>query len=265
MGIRINKELENNIINDYNNGYGTNYISEKYNLHRSTVQRCLQRNNINLRRVSPHSHYNIHFFDTYTPESCYWAGFIAADGYIRDDRDATIIHLCNNDISHLHKIKELTLHEGNISNSQKECSIVFSGKWFRESLYKNFELTPRKTYHVLISEKIPNDMLKHFIRGYFDGDGCISDMKGYPQINFSSGSEMILKQLIDIFQDMGIHTQSKDGQPKIHGIQIDYKCSNAMKILKWMYEESTYLTRLDRKYNKYLSYLNKKYDKIKYD
>ena len=37
------------------------------------------------------------FFDTYTPESCYWAGFIAADGYIRDDRDATTIHLCNDE------------------------------------------------------------------------------------------------------------------------------------------------------------------------
>ena len=265
MGIRINQELENCIISDYNNGYGTNYIADKYNLHRSTIQRCLQRNNVELRRVSPYSHYNVHFFDTYTPESCYWAGFIAADGYIRDDRDATTIHLCNDDINHLYKIKELTSYEGNISNSKRECSIMFSGKWFGKKLYENFCLTPRKTHKVIISEKIPPDMLRHYVRGYFDGDGCISDTQGYPQINFSSGSEIILKQLIEIFQDIGIYLQTKEGKPKIHGIQIDYKCSNAMKILKWMYEDSTYLTRLDRKYNKYLSYLNKKYDKIKYE
>ena len=265
MGIRINQELENCIISDYNNGYGTNYIADKYNLHRSTIQRCLQRNNVELRRVSPYSHYNVHFFDTYTPESCYWAGFIAADGYIRDDRDATTIHLCNDDINHLYKIKELTSYEGNISNSKRECSIMFSGKWFGKKLYETFCLTPRKTHKVIISEKIPPDMLRHYVRGYFDGDGCISDTQGYPQINFSSGSEIILKQLIEIFQDIGIYLQTKEGKPKIHGIQIDYKCSNAMKILKWMYEDSTYLTRLDRKYNKYLSYLNKKYDKIKYE
>lgn len=265
MAKRISDDLEKLIINDYNSGYGTNYISEKYNINRSTVQRCLQRNNIELRRVSPHSHYDVHFFDTYTPESCYWAGFIAADGYIRDDRDATTIHLCNDDINHLYKIKELTKYEGNISNSKQECSIVFAGKWFGEKLYKNYELTPRKTYDIHISEKIPKNMLKHYVRGYFDGDGCIYDSKGYPNLNFSSGSFEILNQLIKVFQDIGVSLQTKEGKPKIHGIQINYSCSNAMKILKWMYEDSTYLTRLDRKYNKYLSYLNRKYDKIKYE
>lgn len=265
MPKRISQELELKIIKDYNDGYGTNCLAEKYNLNRSTIQRCLIRNNINLRRVSPYSHYDVHFFDNYNKESCYWAGFIAADGYIRDDRDSTVIHLCNDDISHLYKLKELTKFEGNIINSNKECSINFAGTWFGENLYKNYGLTPRKTYDVYISENIPKNMLKHFIRGYFDGDGCISDCKGYPMINFSSGSITLLNQLIEIFKDLGISLQTKTKSPEIKGIQIRYTCSNAMKILKWMYEDSTYLTRLDRKYNKYLLYVNKVYEKIKYN
>lgn len=261
---KIDDEMEHLIALDYKNGYGTNYLTEKYGIHRSTIQRCLLRNGIELRRGSPYKHYNINFFDEYNPESCYWAGFIASDGYVRNDRDAVCLHICNDDISHLYKIKELTNYEGNISNSKRECSITFCGKWFSEKLFDNYNITPRKTHNITISDKIPKEMLKHYIRGYFDGDGCISDNNGYPHIDFSSSSEKLLKQLIGIFQDIGVQLQTKKGQPEINGIQINYSCSNAMKILKWIYKESTYLTRLDRKYNKYLSYLNKQYEKIKY-
>ena len=264
-GVKIEDELEKLIIKEYNDGYSNSYLANKYKVNRSTIQKCLIRNNIPLRRCSPHFHYDVHFFDEYNPSSCYWAGFIAADGYIRDDRDATVIHLCNDDISHLYKIKELTKHEGHISNSKNECSIVFSGKWFGDKLYENYGLTPRKTHTVSIPKNIPKDMLKHYIRGYFDGDGCISDIKGYPSINFACGSEGMLKELIEIFKNLKIKLQTKIEQPKIQGIQIHYTCSNAMKILKWMYEDSTYLTRLDRKYNKYLSYVDRKYEKIKYE
>ena len=126
-------------------------------------------------------------------------------------------------------------------------------------------MTPRKTYNVCISEKIPETMLKHFIRGFFDGDGCITDTQGYPHITFSSGSEQFLKQLTKIFLKLGVKLQSKNDIPLIYNNnQISYFCSNAMKILKWLYEDSTPLTRLDRKYDKYLTYLNKKYDNIDY-
>lgn len=263
---KTNEDIENKIIQDYEDGYGTNFLSEKYKLHRSTIQRIIKRNNISLRRVSPHNHYNIKFFDQYNPESVYWAGFICADGYIRDDRDATVIHLCNTDNSHLYKIKELTKYEGNISNSKRECSITFSGKWYSEALLKNYNLTPRKAHTVEIYNNIPNDMLCHYIRGIFDGDGCIYDLKGYPGINFSSSSSKMLNKLIDIFKEqIGIELQTSNKEPKINGIQIAYTCDNAMKILNWMYKDSTYLTRLDRKYNKYLSYVNKQYDKKKYE
>ena len=259
------KDIENTIIQDYKDGYGTNFLSDKYQLHRSTIQRILKRNNIILRNGSPYNHYNINFFDQYNPESVYWAGFICADGYIRDDRDAISIHLCNADNSHLYKIKELTKYEGNISNSNNECSITFSGKWYSESLLKNYSLTPRKAHIVEINNNIPIDMLCHYIRGIFDGDGCIYDLRGYPAISFSSSSEKMLNGLIKIFKEqVGIQLQTKDKQPKINGIQICYTCDNAMKILDWMYKSSVYLTRLDRKYNKYLSYVNKRYEKKKY-
>ena len=133
---KINSELEQSIIKDYNDGYGTNYLASKYDVHRATIQRCLIRNSVELRRVSPHKHYNVRFFDTYTSESCYWAGFIAADGYIRNDRDAVCIHLCNIDINHLYKIKELTDYEGNISNSKRECSITFCGNGLEKDCLK---------------------------------------------------------------------------------------------------------------------------------
>ena len=37
--------------------------------------------------------HDIHFFEKYTKESCYWAGFIAADGNISIKEDSVNIHL----------------------------------------------------------------------------------------------------------------------------------------------------------------------------
>lgn len=39
---------------------------------------------------------------------------------------------------------------------------------------RNYGLTNNKSYNAFIPEQqIPNDLIRHYIRGYFDGDGCI--------------------------------------------------------------------------------------------
>lgn len=44
-------------------------------------------------------------------------------------------------------------------------------------------------------------------------------------------------------------------QNPINGVgQISYSGKNAKQILDWLYKDSDYLTRLDRKYKRYLDY-----------
>lgn len=241
------KDIELKIIELYNNGFGTNEISTICNVHRATVQRVLLRNNIKLRKRSP-VNYNIHFFDNYTIESCYWAGFIAADGTIRSDRDSVEIHLSKEDIGHLNKIAKVTNFTGNIRSGKKDCCISFAGEWFKTSLKNNFDLTPVKSMTVFISNKIPCDMISHYLRGFFDGDGCITQTNNYLHISFTSGSKYFLNQIIEIIYNNGIKIRNENGKPKICRYSIHYFCKNAYYVLKFLYENSTSLTRLDRKY-----------------
>lgn len=235
------------IIELYNNGFGTTEISKECNIHRATVQRILLRNNIKLRKRSP-VNYNVHFFENYTIESCYWAGFIAADGTIRSDRDSVEIHLSKEDINHLDKIAKATNFAGNIRIGKKDCCISFAGEWFKKSLENNFDLTPRKSMFVFVSDKIPKNMIPHYLRGYFDGDGCVSQTNNYLHISFTSGSKRFLNQVIEIIYDLGIKVRNKSEKPKIQRYSIHYFCKNAYYVLKFLYKDSTALTRLDRKY-----------------
>lgn len=253
------------IIEDYLNGCGTVEISKKYNLNRGVVQQILKRNNIELRRVSPwKKKYNIHFFDTYTKESCYWAGFIAADGNVKKDRNSVSIHLQLSDLSHLEKFARAINFEGSIEKTDSSCRITIDGEWYVKKLKENFDIVPQKTFIIAFPTKMPKEFMSDYLRGYFDGDGNVSDIQGYARIQITSGSQVFLNQCIDYFYNFGIRTRKNKNndteKPKIYNdINISYTCNNAIKILDFLYQNSTEDTRLTRKYNKYLTFKENKY------
>ena len=60
-------------------------------------------------------------------------------------------------------------------------------------------ITQNKTTNENIPGTIPNNLLAHFIRGFFDGDGCyISSNNKIVSIEFC-GSEKILTEIQDVF------------------------------------------------------------------
>lgn len=255
MAVKTEKDIEQQIVCLYNDGYGVMELSEMFNLHRCTIQRILQRFNVMLRKRTP-SRYNVHFFDEYNVNSCYWAGFIAADGYVRSDRANVSIHLSTADADHLKKLEVLTGYIGKTVIYNTECCLSFAGRWFRDALANNFDIYPRKTFDIQISDKIPKDMILHFLRGYLDGDGGIVKFEDYLRVNFTSGSDILLNQIADYMYEIGVKVRNKSNKAKIQqsSYSISYSCNNALKVLDLLYEHSTDLTRLDRKYQIYLQY-----------
>lgn len=143
---------------------------------------------------------------------------------------------------------------GSIEQSQKDCRINISGEWFVKALEKNFNIVPQKTKILKFPRQIPEEFLPDYIRGYFDGDGCISQTNGYLHISFTSGSKIFLNEIINYFFNKGILINNKNGKPKIYenSNAINYFCQNAFEILKILYENSYEEIRLTRKYNKYI-------------
>jgi hypothetical protein len=261
---KIEDKLETEIINRYLSGESNQNISFSLNLHRSTIKRVLKRNGIKLHASKSKLACNDSFFTTYTKESCYWAGFILADGYLRKDSPTLHIKLGIKDVEHLYKfLKCINCEKDIIKKKDTYCYVNICKEKIYNGLNENFEITNKKTFIAEISKKIPNEFLTHFLRGYFEADGSVSiKEKKYLAINFI-GTKKVINYLINYFfnNEIKIRTNKRNAtnKPVIHDVNknekigiIQYTCNNAEKILNILYQDSSINIRLDRKYDLYL-------------
>jgi len=127
------------------------------------------------------------YFDVIdTEHKAYWLGFLYADGSLSKTTSSSSgknrlqLTLSVNDIEQLEKFKnDLNftgpIHKSTLSNAYKMdtevCYMHINSRPLCISLERHgFELKDNRV-------AIPNmskDLIPHFIRGYFDGDGCIS-------------------------------------------------------------------------------------------
>lgn len=152
------------------------------------------------------------YFNSYNKKSCYWAGFINADGHLANEnrygtnskQSFLSINLSAKDISHLKKLnKELTreniIREYN-TGEYKMCQLKISRKNICSDLNNKFDIAyNNKSLQETISSKIPNEYLKDFVRGHFDGDGSISISNGGVFVSIVGGKDFCykIKDIID--------------------------------------------------------------------
>lgn len=268
----ITLEMRSTVLAEYQKGAGTCEIAEKLNVKRWVPWRILSDAGVQLRRKSVYKKkYNQQFFDEYSPESAYWAGFILADGNITRNSSLLQMSLSNVDESHLLKFCEAIGLENKLTPDGDCVRMSVSGKHVCQSLADNFGVYPRKSNVCVFPEQIPKHLWSHFIRGVFDGDGCVttktnsqseypSSQKKYIAINFT-GSITLLDFLKNYFHShigVVVGRGSVTGIPPTHIVgrhkktgQISYSGKNAMKILKNIYHESHESIRLSRKFNKF--------------
>ena len=251
--------MKEEIIKDYVNNYlGTIELAHKYNVNRITIQRYLIAAGIKLRRITPKTKVNHYYFSNYNKENCYWAGFILADGYIRTNKRFTLeIKLQKQDVNHLHKIKKCMEYEGRVIEKETYFNISISSSQIVQDLNNNFGIYNKKSLTCTIIDKIPKIYLKDFIRGYFDGDGCIT----YTTIDTISflGTEQTVDFIRNYFYDVAdVRLRSKKVPDITHTKNICvifYSGKSAFKCLHHMYENTTEF--LDRKYEKYCCLIEK--------
>lgn len=109
-----------------------------------------------------------------TQKKAYWLGFLFADGYVSDKNDFEL-SLGLKDKQHLEKFKKFLEWEGDIKIDNKvgRCRLAFRDKLLVNNL-KSLGLVPRKST-ILQFPNLKEELVPHFIRGYFDGDGTIND------------------------------------------------------------------------------------------
>jgi hypothetical protein len=256
-------ENNNQIVELYMQGASTTEIASYFNIHRMKVQRILLKNNVSLRRVTSQIKCNKQFFYSYTPQSCYWAGFVLADGYIRGNRNSLSIKLCKKDKTHLYNfLNAIECTEfSRVKDADTYSHLTISLDMFKDGLEKLFGITNNKTFTAAISDKIPEKYLKYFILGYFDGDGCLTKSNGVPSINFVGTTDTLDVIKSYFYNIIGVRLKSKNKIPpiqyKTQNIgSIHYSGKNAHKILSYLYEGLMDNCYLERKHDRYKLYFN---------
>lgn len=135
---------------------------------------------------------NHHIFDILdTEEKAYWLGFIWADGCITNVKENKLnyafeLGLSIKDIEHLRKFckfadipeTKIKVRKNNGLNKDREyylCRVQISSKHLWNTL-NNYGCYPNKTTNEIFpSIKIFSkpELITHFIRGFFDGDGWV--------------------------------------------------------------------------------------------
>lgn len=153
---------------------------------------------------------NNDFFETIdTADKAYYLGFMMSDGYINKtiynkevglalkSEDKYILDKLNSYISPKKKVQKYR-------NSYKWH--VISPKMYED--LKKYGIVENKSCHDILYPNIPQKFDKDFIRGYFDGDGCISiKSTGYIVVSIGSNSRIFLESLAAKLQEYGINTR----------------------------------------------------------
>lgn len=227
-----------------------------------TIRNILKKNQIEIKGFRYKYPLKENYFENIDNfEKAYWLGLLYADGAIQDNRFSIRLNLI--DKEHIEKFRQAI---GAINNKVGEvvdkrfsspCKIYYvsvkSRKMFNDLV--KWGCTPRKSLTINFIPDIEKTFVPAFIRGYFDGDGSIHQTgkaKAW-RISFTGTKEF----LENIQEELGTRVKITKGpnEAKDYVFQVMGKYQ-LKRILDYLYQDSTLETRLNRKYAKYLDFLN---------
>lgn len=222
--------------------------------------------------------YNKNYFLTIdTPAKAYWFGFICADGsitrfYAGERLRSMSIELTvkSDDEGHLHKY--LSALESNTPVQHREVYLKATDKFYTacRSVVNNTHLcwtlinhgcTPCKSLNLKFPEEkdVPSSLISHFMRGYFDGDGCIAQYDYNRQkttVWTLCGTKDFLDAYASILMKNGININKLAAQDKrgeqIYELRL-HDLENIHNAMEFLYRDSDESIRLDRKFEAYKS------------
>ena len=202
-----------------------------------------------------------------TEEKAYWLGFLYADGCVRDfgNKVNVTIGLGKKDESHLEKFRKsiggdmpIAHYKDSLTGEYNPKITVNCTKLGRDLI--GHGCVPNKTYHKIRIPNIDKCLIRHFIRGYLDGDGWISIVNEGKNnerdvVGIVSYYSDILEDFQKVLSDYGIYsTINKKKSGNAYSLII-YRKDSIIKFLRLMYDNSTFY--LDRKYEKSKLILNR--------
>jgi hypothetical protein len=252
-------------------------LAKEFNLSRTSVYSFLKRSGCRMKTIAEAKRiYTIdeHFFDIIdTEEKAYFLGFLYADGYNCERIGTVILSLQERDKSILLKLKDIIGYGNSLKfverggRNQNIYTLRIANKHISNKLAE-LGCPQAKTKKIIYPQWMPINLHRHFIRGVFDGDGCVSGAA------FGlCGTEAFLTRTQEIMiKEMGLSKTKLIIRNMIKGKECYYVSlhytgyTNLGLIYQWFYKDSSiYLERKKKKFEDYIlphNNKNRKWDKI---
>lgn len=180
--------------------------------HEEAVNLALRRGR-DKNRKSINANIKFEFFEQMTPQLAWFLGAVCSDGSIGFNYGPNKI-TCSFSLASIDKdfVDKLGMLVG-LSPSKSASSTSSKPIWTLRCSNKNFVshlkglgIRSNKSSNVTIPEAIRPELMRHFIRGYFEGDGCVSKTsKGTLRFSLSSKSrELIMSVAKILHQQAGV-------------------------------------------------------------
>jgi hypothetical protein len=272
MKTKLN-EQQKEIVNLYTSGQPSTKIAKQYNCSYNLVLKILKENNIPIRPKSLRQRkYQINefFFDNIDTElKAYFLGLMYADGNVMHTAKGYTSSLVTGEddkclVDKLNELlfdskKPLCVPKKEKPHHKNRYYLYINNEQIGKSLIKH-GCIPNKHHKIRLPQFIPYPLINHFIRGFFDGDGCVTGCKRYKfpfcSIVFTSNHDFC-DDLRLFFKPLNIimgllKDKNYENSWQLRGSSFQ----TVLNFYKFLYQNATFF--LKRKHDKIYSYLKQK-------
>ena len=256
---RLTHKEKTELFTKYESGKYTGAdLAKEYPISLTAINGLLRRNGYKAKSQSElQRKYNIDeaFFDVInTEEKAYFLGLLYADGCNATNRNSVILSLKEDDKEILEKLNSLLQSKKPLGHTNSgQTTLLISNKHISQRLIE-LGCHRAKTYSLVFpsEEQVPKQLIRHFVRGYFDGDGWVGkkSISVVSTLDFCNSLAEILKDLFNI--NCYIRARHPERNNTIRMLELNNK--SARTFLNWIYKDSN--IHLQRKYERYVQQMD---------
>lgn len=267
----IPKDKEEYIVDLYLHNVSTTHIGVEFGVYHKTINKLLDEYGVKRSQAKLNRKWDLNenYFDIIdTPNKAYILGFLYSDGNNSPQKGTIRLSLQESDREILEKIREEIGSEKPLRiQKQKDrndgynycdlCNLEMFSTHMCDTLTKQGCIS-NKSLKLKYPTFLPDDLNRHFIRGYFDGDGSFCNHKalrgGYqPLVTITSTNDFCLICQYIIQKSINIPCGNIYDASNHNGITKVLSFSGGHQVktfLDWIYKDAELY--LQRKYNKYI-------------
>ncbi len=257
---------KNEIVNKYKSGYSLKRLASEYPQCVRTIKKIIldSGNKIEFRDNGRRKHkLNEKYFEFIdSPAKAYYLGFLFADGYVLADGYVSGMTLAITDREVLEGLsREVYGSDEPVYDIKKmqtnkipQSRIIFKSKEFQKHLLDK-NLIHNKSLVLAPPLGVPENLIKYFIHGYFDGDGCFCK-PNWQIVSTRPFCQWVADFLIknNLISNYNIRAVKDKGTCRL----MIHRVADVLNLFNYFYMENPSPVFLNRKREKIFNYLSER-------